>query len=133
MFETLKIIHLLSMAVGLGGGVANAIVGAKVGLTAPQLAGPVTLLIGRLGFAGLVLLWLTGIAMVAMAGGVAAMGAWFWVKMLAALMLTAAAVALQVATFTLPPERRAARVKPLGMVMLAGSVLSLVFAVLAFG
>ncbi|MFN3148040.1 MAG: hypothetical protein ACE368_23785 [Paracoccaceae bacterium] len=87
----------------------------------------------RLGFAGLVLLWLTGIAMVAMAGGVAAMGAWFWVKMLAALMLTAAAVALQVATFTLPPERRAARVKPLGMVMLAGSVLSLVFAVLAFG
>ena len=133
MLAVLKIVHFLSLAVGLGGGIANGIFGAKVAPKAPEHAGPAQKLIGRLSFAALILLWVTGLWMIRASGGIVALGLWFWVKMIAVLALTAAAVAMQLAYVTLPPEKLPARAKVLGMVMTAAATLAVVFAVLAFG
>jgi uncharacterized membrane protein len=133
MLAALKIVHFLALAVGLGGGVANGIVGAMAGPRDPAVAGQIQRRIGRLSFAALVLLWVTGVAMVATGPGLDLLGGWFWLKMAAAVVLTAAAVTVQVSVLALPAPRAAARARPLGRVMTAAASLAVVFAVLAFG
>jgi hypothetical protein len=131
MLAMLKIVHYLSLAVGLGGGVANAIVGAKVTGREPGLGAPAQKLIGRLSFAALVLLWITGIWMGRELYALSDYGIWFWLKMLAVLALTAAAVTAQAGQLrgTATPQR----MKILGLVMTISAALAVVFAVLAFG
>jgi len=128
---TLKIVHYLSLAVGLGGGIANAIVGAKVTGHDPALGSPAQKLIGRLSFVALILLWVTGIWMSGQLYALSDYGPWFWLKMLAVLALTAAAVTAQGSQYrgTATPDR----MKRLGLVMTLAATLAVVFAVLAFG
>ena len=126
-------LHLLAMAVGLGGSVANAVIGAMAGPENPALAGRLQKRIGRIAFAALILLWVTGVALVMYGPGAGTLSLWFWVKMLAVLALTGAAVTMQVAILTFGPERRAALARPLGMIMAGSATLAVVFAVLAFG
>jgi len=129
MLETLKIIHFLALAVGLGGGVANAIVGAKITSQAPPLGGPVQRLLGRLSFVALIVLWLTGLWMAFGTTGLDG-SVWFWIKIIVVLAMTTAAVAAQVAQMrgTATPDL----MKKLGMGITAGAALAVVFAVLAF-
>lgn len=130
MLATLKIIHLLSLAVGLGGGVANALVGARVTAKAPEIGLPVQRLIGRLSFLALVLLWITGVWMVLDGRALGELGPWFWIKMIVVLALTAAAVTAQ--TAQLRGTATPARMRALGTGITGASALAVVFAVLAF-
>lgn len=132
MFLTLKILHVLALAIGIGGGVSNAIIGAVAGPKDPALAGAVQRRIGRASFVALIVLWATGFAMLALGPGAAAFGLWFWLKMLAVVALTAAALRMQVAVLRGDPAvARLAR--PLGMAATGSAILAAIFAVLAFG
>lgn len=138
MFETLKIIHFLSLAVGIGGGAANGIIGARMA-AAPDAAKPVlggiTGLIGRLSAGALALLWITGIALVLMTGGFAAMPTFFWVKLAFVVVLTLVSIRLQMLSIraarsgTPPPMKTMAQ---LGRFASVNSILIVVFAVVAF-
>lgn len=132
MIATLKIVHFLALAVGLGGGVANAVM-AAMGGKAREVVGPMQARIGQLGFGAVVLLWLTGLWLFASGQTLGTVGLMFWLKILAVLVLTAAAVANQLARRRLPPEQYAARAPVLGQIMGISATLAVIFAVLAFG
>lgn len=139
MLVFLKIIHFLSLSVGIGGGVANSIIGARAARVEPSVRpvlGAVSGLIGKISFGALVLLWLTGIAMVFVAyGGWADLGAAFWVKIVFVAALTALSITLNMLvmraerTRTPPP---AARMKRLGQLAGLCSIIIVISAVIAF-
>ncbi|WP_157932994.1 CopD family protein [Roseovarius salinarum] len=131
--QALLIVHYLALAVGLGGGIAAGVVAHVAGPKDPALAGAVQVRLARFGFLALIVLWLTGSAMLAGGPGAAALPVWFWVKMAAVVVLTGAAVWMQIAIKKLEPAQRAARAKVLRPVMNAAATLAVVFAVLAFG
>ncbi len=131
MLALLKIVHFLALAIGLGGGIANAIIGAKITTREPAMGGPVQKLIGRLSFGALILLWITGLWMLFGYYGFANLSLWFWVKILAVLGLTAAGVSAQL-TMLKPGPDTPAKMKRLGMIMTGSASLAVVFAVLAF-
>ncbi|MCG6882875.1 MAG: hypothetical protein LJE62_03865 [Silicimonas sp.] len=131
MFALLKIVHFLALAIGLGGGIANAIVGAKITSRDPAMGAPVQKLIGRLSFGALILLWVTGLWMLFGYYGFSDLSLWFWVKILAALGLTAAGVTAQLAMLKPGPETPA-KMKKLGMIMTGAATLAVILAVLAF-
>jgi len=131
MFALLKIVHLLALAIGLGGGIANAIIGAKITARDPALGAPVQKLIGRLSFAALILLWITGLWMIFGYYALSSLSLWFWVKILAVLALTTAGVIAQLAVLKPGPDTPA-KMKKLGMAMTGLSTLAVIFAVLAF-
>jgi len=130
LLATLKIVHFLALAVGLGGGFANQILSARAG-GHPDVARPVQKTISRVAFAALVLLWVTGLWM-AWGRPIASLGPWFWVKMAAVLGLTGSAVTAQLAMLR-PRPGTPALLKKLGMSMTVSAALAVVFAVLAFG
>ena len=139
MLEFLKIVHFLSLSVGIGGGVANGIIGARAAKVDPPVRavlGGISGLIGRLSFVAIVLLWLTGIAMVYLAfGGWAELPTAFWVKIAFVVVLTALSVWLNLLamrarrTRTPPP---AATMRTLGMVAGLCSLIIVIAAVIAF-
>ena len=140
MLEAAKIIHFLSLAIGLGGSAASLLLGVRM-VMAPADARPTLMglqkLIGRIAFAALILLWLTGLYMLdALYGGWTGMGSAFWLKIAAVAMLTLAAGTMQIlgirAQLTKTPPPRAAMML-LGMTANASAALAVVFAVLAFG
>ncbi|MBO6716865.1 MAG: hypothetical protein JJ913_02790 [Rhizobiaceae bacterium] len=140
MLELSKIIHFLSFSVGIGGGVANMIIG-MAAASAPAGAGPalgqIRGRIGRASAIALLLLWITGIHMVyAVYGGWSGLTPMVWAKLAFVVVLTMAAIGLQtmgirsVRTGTPPP---AGPMAVLGVVALVASVAALVLAVVAFG
>ncbi|PQO23035.1 hypothetical protein C2I36_10045 [Rhodobacteraceae bacterium WD3A24] len=98
MLETLKIIHFLSFAVGIGGGVASLLAGLAMrtaGGGAPALAG-LQRRLGRASAVAIVLLWITGVWMLyAVYGGWGGMSGWFWIKIVAVVGLTAVSARMQ--------------------------------------
>lgn len=130
MLALLKILHFLALAVGLGGGIANAIVGARTA-QARQVGGPIQAALGRASLGALIVLWITGVWMAVAAHDLSSLGVWFWVKMAAVLALTAGAVAARV-EMRRPGPDTPRRMKLLGMAMTGSSTLAVVFAVLAF-
>ncbi len=128
----LKIIHLMSMGVGFGGGVANAIVAMTAAPKDPALGGAISIRIGRISTLALVLLWITGYFLVSSGPGWGSLPFLFWIKLLAVAALTGCAVVLQVRALRPGPEL-AALAKKLGPVMLACSTLAIVLAVSIFG
>ena len=131
MIATLKILHFLALAIGLGGGVASAIVGAKITANNPATGAPVQKLLGRMAFAALIVLWITGIWLYRTLYPGAVPSPWFWIKMAAVLVLTAAALAAQYTAFNPGPDTPA-RMKRLGMITTGAAALSVIFAGLAF-
>lgn len=132
MFALLKIIHFLAMGVGLGGGVANAIVAITAGPKDPALGGAISMRIGRVSTLALLLLWITGYFLVTNAGGFGAMSFLFWIKILAVATLTGCAVVLQVRGLKPGPEL-AALARKLGPVMLGCTTVAIICAVATFG
>lgn len=64
MLEILKIIHFLSLAVGIGLGVASMVLGARAAAAQGPAIGALRGtqgILGRISFAAIILLWITGI------------------------------------------------------------------------
>jgi len=133
METALRIAHLLAMAVGLGFTVAAMLMARLAAGRAPEVLRPVQVALARWGFLALIVLWLTGSAMLARGPGAAALPGLFWVKMGAVLVLTGAGVAMQIAIRRLEPPALAARAAILRPLMVLSAIAAMALAVLAFG
>ncbi len=131
MFATLKILHFLALAIGLGGGVANYVIGVMAGPDGAPVTRPIQKRISRIAFVALILLWITGIWMVSTTYTLSGLPFWFWVKILVVLGMSVAAVAAQAALLRPEPETPA-KVKKLGMLVTGAATLAVVLAVLSF-
>jgi hypothetical protein len=140
MLELLKIIHFLSFSVAIGAGVSNLTLGARLANFPPDAMptlGGFRLFLGRLSTIGLVLLWLTGLSMIAATSGTSSLNSpAFLLKLTAVIVLTVFSIManMTVAQATkagTPPD--AIRMKRLGLGSQAMAVLALIFAVAAFG
>ncbi|WP_212525066.1 hypothetical protein [Actibacterium sp. MT2.3-13A] len=103
MITLLRLVHILAMAVGVGGGVANLIalrrMQAAEGPAKAALAGAMRQ-VGMAAALALALLWVSGLALVyARYDGWAALPLFFWAKIAAVVALTAVSGAAQVLTF----------------------------------
>lgn len=139
MLVTLKIIHLLAMAIGIGTGVAKGLFQMHAKRLAPETAASLMGLqrqIGHLGVGALGVLWVTGLILYAVQYAGADLGAAFHLKMAAVVAMTGGtAYALWLGararkTGTPPPSKQIALVGSAG---LGFAVLAVVFASLAFG
>lgn len=139
MIALLKIVHFLAFAIGLGGGVANALIGMQLHAAAPAARaglGAAQKRIGQIGMVALILVWASGVALVwAAFGGTAGLGAAFWLKMAAVLALTLAVAGLTVQGAR--AERQgtqpdAAAMARLEAVATGAAVLAIALAVVAF-
>jgi uncharacterized membrane protein len=140
MFKTLLVLHLLGLALGVGGGVGNMIAGRMAAKAEPAGAKALGALQGRIGrasFVGLILLWITGIwtVMGYHDGGFGALPGTFSVKMIFVVIVTLAALAAQwkamsAARAGTPPNRKT--MARLGMVSGLFSILAVVMAVATF-
>ncbi len=126
---TLKILHLIALAIGLGLGIANILIGAMS--SAPDITRPIQKRISRVAFAALILLWITGIWMVTSAHPLSTLPLWFWIKILVVIAMTAAAITAQIALLRPRPDTPA-RVKTLGNIVTGSACLAVIFAVLSF-
>ncbi len=139
MTNLLTILHFLGFSAGIGGGLANLIVGRVAATADPSMRpglGRAARGIAGLATGGLVLLWLTGIALVQVAwGGWAAMPALFWAKLTMVAILTVVSVLVNlnviraIRSGTPPPPARMAMLGRLGV---GAAVLALILAVVTF-
>ena len=139
MLELLKIIHFLSFSVAIGAGVANQITGLKLAGVAPEAmpkVGALRLSLGKVTTHGLILLWLTGTALIALTHGAAVFqNLAFLAKFAVVLILTIISVMAnltiaQARNTGTPPD--AVRMKKLGIAGLSMAILALILAVIAF-
>lgn len=138
MLAFIKFVHFLSLAVGLGGGAANIVIGIRSGAARPEalpaLAG-VQKILGRMSFAAVVLLWITGIWLLVPAYEWGELTTAFWIKILFVVVLTVASVMSQVhsvragRTGTPPP---AATMAVWGGTAETAGILAVLFAAYAF-
>jgi uncharacterized membrane protein len=136
---TLVIIHFLAFSIGIGASVSNLIVGARAARAEPQFRpalGGVSQALGKTATHSLVLLWLSGIAMVYLDwDGWASLPPLFWAKIAAVLVLTGCSVLLNMHMLrskragTPPPAPTMAM---LGRVGSASALTALVIAVITF-
>ncbi len=139
MTMLLLIVHFFSFSLGIGCGFANMVVGrtaAKADPAARPFLGAASRMIGQIATLGLILLWLTGIALVFRGwdslGGLPKL---FWLKIAAVLVLTGISVLMNLhgirasRSGTPPP---AETMKKLGMLGGIASTTAMVLAVLAF-
>lgn len=141
MFETLKIIHLLAMGLGVGFAVVKAILGArarKAGEAIAEEHRAVQQITGRIGAWSLLAIWITGLALFYMryGGSFGALDWAFHVKLLFAVIFTALTVyALYMSARARASGARpnAAMMRSAGMAGSAALLLTVIFAVVAFG
>jgi len=131
MLAILKILHFLALAIGLGGGVANLVIGKMAGADGAPVTRPIQKRIGRVSFGALLLLWITGIWMLSLGWRIEFLPLLFWIKIIAVLAMTAAAVTAQLALLR-PGPGTPARLKTLGLIVTSAAGLAVVFAVLSF-
>jgi len=136
MLITLKILHFIGLMMGGGAGFGSMIVMGAI--RRADDAGKATLMplrpkLANIGLAGVVLLWLTGIAMALMGAAASQLGLWFWLKMVAAGAILAVAVYGLIVrrrmAAGLPVPAYAARLPILASPL---SVIAVILAVLAF-
>jgi hypothetical protein len=139
MLELLKFIHFFGLIIGIGGGIANAMAAkrlASVPSEARPMVGMFRESLGKLSTAGLILLWLSGLAMVAIyrGSGIFSDPA-FSLKMAAVIVLTGFSVAANVTVAQAkkaggPPDMQ--RMKIVSMGALTFGLLALLLAVIQF-
>lgn len=139
MEQTLLTIHLLSLVVGMGGGVANAVAGSMAAGADPAAAmtlGKLQSRIGDIGFVAIVLLWISGIWLVlGYHGGFAELPSGFTTKFVGVVGLSAAVVAMHVVKRSAmragrPPN--AGTMKLLGKIALLSATFTVAMAVVTF-
>jgi len=139
VLELLKAVHFLSFSIAIGAGVSNLFLGARLAGFPPQAKsalGGFRLLLGKLSTIGLILLWLTGIGMIAATGGIEVFDntAFLW-KLAAVIVLTffsiiANVMVAQAKKAGAPPDAK--RMKQLGFGSQAMAILALILAIVAF-
>ena len=138
ILDVLLIIHFAGLMMGAGGGLGSTIVMRHAATLAPEQgsivrgAGPA---LARLSTTGLVLMLLTGGAMVQFKyGGFSAMPPMFWVKMAFVVLLTLGVILIEVTYVQVKKGNAAAAANLPKFGPLAGisALLAVVFAVLAF-
>lgn len=99
LMDIILFLHLLGLMMGAGGGFGSMIVMRRALAMAPEQAGVLRSVgpaLGRFSLAGLILMWITGAALVFIKyGGFGGLPQLFWVKMLFVLSLTIAAITLE--------------------------------------
>jgi len=139
MFHTLLIVHFLSFSAAIGAGLANMAASIKLNAMPPEALPSIAgfrMTLGKLSTVGLILLWLTGIGLVAQTHGWAVFSnMMFLLKLLAVIGLTVLSVMANMAVMQArksgtPPDME--KMKRLGMGSQALAVLALIFAVFAF-
>ena len=142
MYEFLLIIHLLSLASGLGISLTMFVLGLHAAKMPPAEAGPFMGRVGgavrHVGIVGVTLLVLSGVGLVAVAGTglVEAGGWWFHAKMLFVVAVVAAFTMVQInqarARRGENPPVAAARAGRYGRIALASATMAVILAVIAF-
>jgi protoporphyrinogen IX oxidase len=138
VLDSLLIIHFAGLMLGAGGGLGSTVVTAQARAMPPEQAGPLRSVgpaLARMSTVGLILLLLSGPALVSMKyGGFAAMPTMFWVKLVFVGTLTLAAILIEVtyARVKKGDVKAAALLPGLGPVAGISSVLAVIFAALAF-
>lgn len=136
--DILLAFHLIGLMMGAGGGFGSMIAMREAKARPPEQQAVLRSLgpaMGGFSAAGLVLMWLTGVALVFVKfHSVAALPALFWLKAVFITTLTLAAVAVQVtyAQIKTGNVAAAARLPILGPIAGASSLLAVIAAVLAF-
>lgn len=138
MTDILLALHLIGLMMGAGGGFGSMIT-MRVAATRPpdhvavlRTLGPT---MARFSAVGLGLMWLTGLALVALKfGGFAGLPTLFWVKMVFVTTLTLAAIAVEITYGQVKRGDMSAanRLPVLGPIAGISSLIAVVFAVLAF-
>lgn len=139
MYETLKIIHFFCLYGAGGAGLGSLTVVASAlrqGRPPGPAEAPALRIFGKIGAASILVIWITGLAMVSVGwGGGAGLGWTFHVKLAAAAVTL---LAIGVMTYRSASARRAgrapdpARMKPLSMAAMGGTVIAVIFAVITF-
>jgi hypothetical protein len=136
--DIILFLHLVGLMMGAGGGMGSMIAMGVAAKRPPEQAAVLATLgplMARFSHAGLLGMWATGIGLVFMKyGGFANLPALFWVKIVFVLSLTLAALMIEV-TFAAVKRGKvgaASRLPALGPWAGLSSLLSVMFAVLAF-
>ena len=138
MHDVVFILHLVGLMMGAGGGFGSMIL-ARAALKAPadqamtlRRLGPT---LGRFSTIGLALMWLTGLTLVWVSyGGFSNLPPLFWAKLIFVLSLTIAALTFEITYAQIKGGKvqAATRLPVLGPIAGLSSLLSVIFAVLAF-
>jgi hypothetical protein len=138
MFEILKIFHLLCLLLGgaasIGGAVLLKRVKAQGGPPPPMVADAMGVL-GRIGIAAIVVLWLTGVPLAIMSGAFAASGPAFNGKLIAATVVLGAVPLMVYLRTQAAKGKRPSNpvlIQGLGSVGRIGIVIAIGLAVIAF-
>jgi hypothetical protein len=135
----LVIVHFIGLALGFSSGFGNMVVAGLIAKAAPQekaVLGRVPPALGRLGVVGIVLLWVSGIAIIMLRyGGFAILPRPFIYKLTAVVLLTLTVIYINVLQ---PRAQRGdaaamARIQTLGRLSGPLSLLAVIFAVITFG
>lgn len=139
MTTLLLILHFLAFSVGIGGSLSNLLAGAVAARSDPAVRpaiGAVARRVGMMATGGLVLLWLTGIALVQTAWeGWASMPPLFWAKIALVVVLTVCSALMNATVIradrdgTPPPPER---MRMLGTIGALSAILALILAIAAF-
>ena len=135
MFVVLKVIHIYALIIGAVGGMGTAVIMAKADGPPSGQVVSVLGLFRKFGIWGVLILWITGLAMAFQEHGTLALGPVFYVKLLAAaamlvLILGSARIAAKArAAGTPPPGALLARLGQLGALM---AFVAVVCAVIVF-
>jgi hypothetical protein len=138
VLDSLLIVHFAGLMLGAGGGLGSTIVMAQARAMPPEQAGSLRAVgpaLARMSTVGLVLLLLSGPAMVSMKyGGFSAMPTMFWVKLVFVGTLTLAAILIEVTYARVKKgDAKAAGLLPrLGPMAGISSLLAVIFASFAF-
>lgn len=138
MLDALLVVHLIGLMLGAGGGIGSMVTMRYAGPLPPEQAGVVRGLgpiLARVALTGLIILWITGVAMVGTMGGDPSIFPWqFWAKMFFVGTLTISSIAIEITYAQLKRGnlKAAARLPVLGPISGISAVLAVTFAALAF-
>lgn len=138
MLIVLKILHMVALFAGGAASIGNGLLLKKViaaNAPPPPMVAQTMGIIGKIGFAAIVLLWLSGLAMSVLVYDMAALGWTYWVKLIGA-TLVLVPVSMMTA-MALKAERSGTRpdlqqMKRLSSIARAGIAIAIVFGVIAF-
>jgi hypothetical protein len=137
MKDAVLALHIFGLMMGAGGGMGGMIVARRAAAAAPEQAAILRSLgphLARFAVIGLALMWLTGLVLVVLNGGPAALPSLFWLKAVFITTLTAGAIAIEFtyARIKSGELKAAARLPVLGPLTGLSSLLAMTCAVFAF-
>jgi hypothetical protein len=134
--QFLVIVHFMGLAMGMSSGFANMVMAGLIAKAAKAVLGRFPPAMGRIGLIGLVLLWVSGIAIVLTRYGTfAILPRPFLVKLMAVVLLTVVVIYIHLlqGRATRGDQAAMARIQTLGRATGPLAVVAVIFAVITFG